>query len=78
MKLPNKVTPYKKSILAKFPIVLLALQKKNMTPAALYKQVKYAVENTSELANILSCLYALNKVDFINEEMLCYVEDDTM
>lgn len=40
MRLPSKVTPYKDSILAKFPIVLAALQTKNLTPSELYKKVK--------------------------------------
>lgn len=78
MKLPNKVTTYKKSILAKFPIVLSALRKENMTPVVLYKKVKRHVDNVAEFTHILVCLYALNKIDFIDEEVLYYVEDDTV
>lgn len=78
MKLPNKVTTYKKSILSKFPVVLKALQKENMSPAALYKKVKRNVDNVAEFTHILVCLYALNKIDFIDEEVLYYVEDDTV
>ncbi|MCL1990920.1 MAG: hypothetical protein FWG67_08540 [Defluviitaleaceae bacterium] len=75
MKFPDKVTPYKQSVIAKFPIVLEKLQKENMTPATLYKKVKRHIDNTSEFTNILTCLYALNKIDFIDEEVLYHVEN---
>jgi len=78
MRFPNKVTPYKKSIIAKFPVILKALQKENMTPATLYKKIQHHIENVAEFKNILTCLYALNKIDFIDEEVLFYVEDDSM
>ena len=78
MKFPNKVTPYKKSILSKFPIVLKVLQEENMTPTALYKNVNRQINNVAEFVNILDCLYILNKIDYIDEEVLYYVEDDTM
>jgi hypothetical protein len=78
MKLPNKVTSYKKSILAKFPVVLEALEKENMTPEKLYQKVKNKVSNISEFTDVLVCLYALNKIDFIDEEVLYYVENNTM
>lgn len=78
MRLPNKVTPYKKSVLAKFPIILEKLQHENMTPATLYKKVKRNIDNIAEFATILTCLYALNKIDFIDEEVLYYVENDPM
>jgi len=78
MKLPNKVTPYKKSVLAKFPLILLALQKENMTPVDLYRKIKRNVENVAEFTDILSALYALNKINFMDEEVLCYVEDNPM
>lgn len=78
MRFPNKVTPYKKSIVAKFPLVLETLQDENMTPATLYKKVKRNIDNIAEFTNILTCLYALNKIDFIDEEVLSYVENDSM
>jgi len=78
MKLPTKVTPYKKSILVKFSIVLNALQKENMTADGLYKKVKDKIKNVPEFIDTLTCLYALNKIDFIDGEVLCYVEDDTL
>jgi hypothetical protein len=78
MKFPDKITPYKESILAKFPVVLKTLQKKKMTPGKLYQEVKSKVGSITEFAEILTSLYALNKIDFIDEEELYYVKDDTM
>lgn len=40
MKMPNKVTPYKESSIAKFPVVLSLLEKKDMTPSELFSKVK--------------------------------------
>ena len=38
MKMPNKVTPYKESSIAKFPIVLALLEKEDMTPSELFSK----------------------------------------
>lgn len=78
MRLPNKVTSYKKSTLFKLCVVFEALQKENMTPEKLYKKIKSKVDNIAEFTDILTCLYTLNKIDFVDEEVLYYVEDDTM
>ena len=78
MKLPNKVTSYKRSIIPKFPIVLRTLQKENMTPMDLYKKVKRQIGNIAEFVAILDCLYILKKIDYIDGEVLCYVENDPM
>ena len=53
MRLPSKVTPYKDSILAKFPIVLAALQTKNFTPSELNKNLKGKIDCVVELVEIL-------------------------
>lgn len=73
MKYPSKVTPYKESIIAKFPIILAQLEKGDMDPALLYKKVKNKVEDIREYMEILDCLYALNKIEF-KEEALHYVD----
>lgn len=67
MKFPSKVTPYKVSILAKFPTVLASLEAEDMKPDALYKKVKSIVSDVGELLEILDCLYALGKVELIEE-----------
>ncbi len=72
MKFPSKVTPYKESIIAKFPVVLGKLEKKDMTPSELYKGVKNKVADIREFMDILDCLYALNKIE-LNGEVIHYV-----
>lgn len=72
MKFPSKVTPYKESTIAKFPIILLQLEKCDMSPGDLYKKVKNKVTDVREYIEILDCLYALNKIE-MREEMLHYV-----
>ena len=73
MKFPSKVTPYKESIIAKFPIVLAHLEKGDMELELLYKKVKNKVEDVREYMEILDCLYALNKIE-LKEEALHYVD----
>lgn len=78
MKLPSKVTPYKDSILAKFPVVLATLQEGDTTPSELYRKVKSKVTSAAELVEILDCLYALGKVELLYGEVLHYVENDSL
>lgn len=73
MKMPNKVTPYKESSIAKFPVVLALLEKKDMTPSELLSKVKKnRIQNIDEFVEIIDCLYAMNKIE-INGEVLHYV-----
>ena len=67
MKFPSKVTPYKESIIAKFPMILSKVEKKDMTPADLYRSMKNKVVDIREFMDILDCLYALNKIELIGE-----------
>lgn len=46
MKMPNKVTPYKESSIAKFPVVLALLEKKDMTPSELLSKEKRTKNRT--------------------------------
>lgn len=73
MKLPSKVTPYKESTIAKFPVVLELLEKSDMTPQEFYAKVrKSKIKDISEFVEVLDCLYAMNKIE-IDEEVLHYV-----
>ena len=74
MKFPSKVTPYKESIIAKFPVVLTILEKEDMTPSKLYTKVKNSkIKDIREFMEVLDCLYALNKIE-LQEEVLHYVD----
>ena len=75
MRFPSKVTPYKESVLAKFPIVLSTLEGTEMNPLDLYKKVKSKVEDVGEFLEILDCLFALGAIELIDERnMLRYVD----
>ncbi len=73
MKVPSKVTAYKESTIAKFPIVLSLLEKGDMTPKELYAKVmKSKIKDIREFVEVLDCLYAMNKIE-MREEVLHYV-----
>lgn len=73
MKIPSKVTPYKESTIAKFPIVLSFLEKGDISPSELYTKLKKGkVECVMEYVEVLDCLYAMNKIE-LRGELLHYV-----
>ena len=75
MRLPNKVTPYSKSVIARFPEILTILREKDMTPNELLESMTRNKDNMSEVLDALDCLYALRKIDLIQEgSLLHYVE----
>lgn len=70
MKMPNKVTPYKESSIAKFPVVLSLLEKEDMTPSELFSKVKKnKIQNIDEFVEIIDCLYAMHKIEINGEEL---------
>lgn len=72
MKMPNKVTPYKESSIAKFPVVLALLEKEDMTPSELFSKVKKnKIQKIDEFVEIIDCLYAMHKIE-IDGEVLHY------
>lgn len=75
MRFPSKVTPYKDSILAKFPAVLSVLEVSEMHPVDLYRKVRKKVNDVGEFLEILDCLFALGAVELIDERnVLRYVD----
>jgi len=76
MRFPSKVTTFNESILPKFPVVLKELQKEDIKPEDLYRKVKRSVKDLKEYVEILDSLYALGKIEIINEEVLHYVKKD--
>lgn len=73
MKMPNKVTHYKESSIAKFPVILAFLEKEDMTPSELFSRVKKdKIQNIDEFVEIIDCLYAMHKIE-IDGEVLRYV-----
>lgn len=79
MRLPNKVTSYKNSIIALFPDILEALSQQDMSPKELFERTMSRQKNMADFLSALDCLFALGKVKLIEEErVLRYVERDTM
>lgn len=77
MRLPSRVTPYKSSTLAKFPVVLSALKEWDMTPHALYQKTKSKSFGVADFIEVLDCLYMLGRVEFIKGKgVLHYVDGD--
>jgi hypothetical protein len=67
MRFPSKVTPYKLSILVKFPIILNILEREDLSPEILFQKVKKDVSDIGEFVEILACLFALGKILLIDE-----------
>ena len=73
MKMPSKVTPYKESIIAKFPVILTILEKEDLSPTELYGKVrKSKIKDITEFVEVLECLYSMNKIE-LRKEVLHYV-----
>lgn len=79
MRLPNKVTPYSKSVIAKFPEILTILREQDLTPNELLESIAGDRENMSEILDALDCLFALRKIELVQEgSRLHYVERDSV
>lgn len=74
MLLPNKLYSYNESIISKFPGILQILKRAPISVSELYRMVQKDVTGVNEYIEILDCLYALNKIEFVEElEVLRYV-----
>jgi hypothetical protein len=79
MNLPNKVTPYADSVIAKFPIILTALEKQCLSPKELLDETRRHFASIGEYISALDCLYALGKIQLDEEkEVLRYAENDSI
>jgi len=79
MRLPNKIISYDESILAKFPIVLNAVEKSDISVYVLFSKLKEAFEDIGEFIKVLDCLYALGTLELEAEtRLLRYVGRDNM
>lgn len=74
MKLPNKVTSYKESVLSKLTIILDILSIRNLSLIELYLNTRQHFSDTSEFIDAVDCLFALNKLEYDEDlEVLHYV-----
>lgn len=68
MKLPNKITSYKESVIGKFYPVLSLLASQDTSLYLLYKETKDSFATTVELIDVLDCLFALGAIEIIDKE----------
>ena len=74
MKFPSKVTPYKESSIARFPIIFKLPEKSDMSPIEMYSSVKKSkIKDIVEFVDILDCLFAMGKIE-VRGELLHYVD----
>ncbi len=79
MLFPNKLFTYSESIISKFPLALQLLQESPMAVVDLYKALNKQLSGVSEFMDLMDCLFALNKIEFDEEEeVLHYVEGNCM
>ncbi len=79
MKFPNKVIPYRKSVLSKFPLVLKELEAQDCSVLVLYRKLEKKLDGLSEYMDILDCLYYLGAVELLPGGVkLHYVKGNTL
>lgn len=79
MRLPNKVTSYSNSVIARFPEILEALMQRDMSPKELYELTASDKMDMGDFLSALDCLFALGKVELIEEgRVLRYVDRNSM
>lgn len=79
MRLPSKVTPFRRSILFKFPVVIKVLQQGDIRPGDLFQRVKRNGIDMADFIEILDGLYLLGRIDFLpGKGVLHYVEENTV
>lgn len=76
MKFPNKVTPFKNSILSKFSLVLKPLKRKDYYVIDLYNEIKRKI-SIKEYIEVLDCLFAMNEIQ-VFKEVIHYVKRDSI
>jgi len=79
MRLPNKVTSYANSVIARFPDILEALTQRDMSPKELFELTTSGKKDMGDFLSALDCLFALGKIELIEEgRVLRYVDRNSM
>lgn len=74
IKLPNKLYTYNESVISKFSQILAMLNESEMTPLRLYEMSSSKFEDVNEFIDTLTCLYALNRIELINNNLKIHIE----
>lgn len=75
MKLPSKVTSFKDSTLAKFPIILNKIKSKDYPVTILYEELSDKI-SLQDYIDVLDCLFALKQIT-LKKEIIHYVKRNT-
>lgn len=79
MRLPNKVTPYSNSVVARFPDILEELEQQDMSPKELMERTTVRKKDMGDFLSALDCLFALGKIELVEEgQVLHYVGRNSM
>ncbi len=79
MRLPNKVTSYANSVIARFPDILEVLTQRDMSPKELFELTTSGKKDMGDFLSALDCLFALGKIELIEEgRVLRYVGRNSM
>ena len=72
MKFPSKITSYSESTLCKLPVLLDCLSQRRYTVYSLYQETKSSFRSVEEYLDALDCLFALEKIRFLETEKVIY------
>lgn len=79
MRLPNKVISYSNSIVSRFPDILEALMHRDMSPKDLFELTTSGKKNMGDFLSALDCLFALGKIELIEEgKVLRYADRNSV
>lgn len=70
IKFPNKLFSYNESVINKLPIIIKELGDYEMSVRELYNRLKSHFSNIDDYIEALSCLYALNKIELSNNNLI--------
>lgn len=74
MKLPNKATTYKESVISLFSVILSLLEREPLTPSELLNYINSDDLEITDFIGALDCLFALGKINHTQEGgLLTYV-----
>jgi hypothetical protein len=75
MRFPSKVTPFRASVLSKFPPLLKQIKNNDISVMDLFINMHGRIDNPTDFLEALDCLFALNKIELTKqEEKLHYVD----
>lgn len=65
MKFPNKVIPYRQSVISKFPIILKELETQDWSVLSLYRKQRKNFSSLQEYIDTLDCLFFLGRIELL-------------